>query len=136
MSIGRVRYKLNSSTSKVASNTDSYFNVNFESQIKLLPPGEINRVVNAGEIFNTERDNSKRYRIITTILPVFSNVLFNISGNRGPNSFNVPNGINYNDSYGYQTFDGFIFKNEPYENDFTGSSSLTYNQSLKCFLSD
>jgi hypothetical protein len=136
MSIGRVRYKLNSSTSKVASNTDSYFNVNFESQIKLLPPGEINRVVNAGEIFNTERDNSKRYRIITTILPVFSNVLFNISGNKGPNSFTDPNGINFNYSYGYQTFDGFIFKNEPYENDFTGSGSLTYNQSLKKHLKE
>jgi hypothetical protein len=136
MSIGRVRYILNSSTSKVASNTDSYFNVNFESQIKLLPPGDINRVVNAGEIFNTERDNSKRYRIITSILPVFSNVLFNITGNKGPNSFSDPNGINYNTPYGYQTFDGFTFKNEPYENDFTGSGSLTYKQSLKKHLKE
>jgi hypothetical protein len=136
MSIGRVRYKLNKATSKIAANTDSYFTVNLESQIKLLPPGEINKIVNAGDIFNSERDNSKRYRVITTILPVFSNVLFNITGNKGPSNYTTINGINYNDSYGYQTFDGFIFKNEPYVNDFTGNSPLDYNQSLSKHLKE
>ena len=136
MSIGRVRYKLNSATSKVASNVDSYFTVNFESQIKLLPPGKINRVVNSGEIFNSERNDSTRYRIITTLLPVFTNVLFNITGNKGPNSFSDPNTINYSDSYGYQTFDGFIFKNDPYDNDFTGTQTLTYSQSLRKHLKE
>jgi hypothetical protein len=136
MSIGRVRYKLNKATSKIAANSDSYFTVNLESQIKLLPPGEINKIVNAGDIFNSERDNSKRYRVITTILPVFSNVLFNITGNKGPNNYTTLNGINYNDSYGYQTFDGFLFKNEPYENGFTGNAPLNYNQSLKKHLKE
>jgi hypothetical protein len=130
MSIGRVRYKLNKSTSKVASNSDGYFNLNLESQIKLLPPGEINRIVNVGNIFNSERESVTKYRVISTISPIFSNVLFNLSGNKGPNEYNSQNGINYSDSYGYQTFDGFLFKNKPYPNDFTGTAPLNYLQSL------
>jgi hypothetical protein len=130
MSIGRVRYKLNKSTSKVASNSDGYFNLNLESQLKLLPPGEINRLVNVGDIFNSERESVTKYRVISTISPIFSNVLFNMSGDKGPNEYNSQNGINYSDSYGYQTFDGFLFRNKPYPNDFTGTAPLNYLQSL------
>lgn len=130
MSIGRIKYRLNKTKYQGATNLDSYFNVNLESEKKLLPPDEINRLVNIGEIFNNEREASTRYRIINTLLPVFSNVLFNISGDRGPNSFGVLDGINYTKSYGYQTFDGYTFRADPLDNDFIGSNDLTYSESL------
>ena len=136
MSIGRVKYRLNKTQYQGAANVDSYFNVGLESEIKLLPPGEINRLVNVGDIFNNERNSSTRYRIINTLLPVFSNVLFNITGDKGPNNFNSTNGISYDKSYGYQTFDGYMFKVDPFDNNFTGANDLTYEQSLKKHLKE
>ena len=85
--INRLKYRLNSTKFKGASNTDSYFNVNLESKNKLLPPGEISRTVNTGDIFDKERDESKVYRIIQTLSPLFTNVLFNLSGDKGPNNY-------------------------------------------------
>ena len=136
MSVGRVKYRLNKTQYQGAANVDSYFNVGLESEIKLLPPGKINRLVNVGDIFNNERTASTRYRIINTLLPVFSNVLFNITGDKGPNNFNDPNGITYDKSYGYQTFDGYLFKVDPFDNNFTGSNDLTYRESFEKHLKE
>jgi hypothetical protein len=55
MAIGRVKYRLNKTKFQGAANVDGYFNVNLESEIKLLPPGKINRIVNVGDIFDAER---------------------------------------------------------------------------------
>jgi hypothetical protein len=136
MSIGRIKYRLNKTNFQGAANVDSYFNINLESEIKLLPPGEINRLVNVGEVFDSERQSSTRYRIINTLLPVFSNVLFNISGDKGPNTFNNPNGITADKSYGYQTFDGYMFKSDPYDNDFVGIADFTYTESIEKHLKE
>lgn len=130
MSVGRVKYRLNKTKYQGAANVDSYFNIGLESEIKLLPPGKINRLVNVGDIFNKERNASTRYRIINTLLPVFSNVLFNISGDKGIN------GITYDKSYGYQTFDGNLFKIDAFDNDFVGTNDLTYRQSLEKHLKE
>jgi hypothetical protein len=136
MSINRAKYILNKTRYQGAANVDSYFNVNLESEIKLLPPGEINRLIDVGEIFDNERQSSTRYRVINTLLPVFSNCLFNLSGDKGPNSFGNPNGINTNKSYGYQTFDGYMFKADPFDNDFVGANDLTYDESLQKHLKE
>ena len=136
MAIGRVKYRLNKTKFQGAANVDGYFNVNLESEIKLLPPGKINRIVNVGDIFDAERQVSTRYRIVNTLSPIFSNVLFNISGDKGPTSFGVTNGISYDKSYGYQTFDGYIFKSDPLDNDFVGANDLTYRQSLEKHLKE
>ena len=77
MAIGRVKYRLNKTKFQGAANVDGYFNVNLESEIKLLPPGKINRIVNVGDIFDGERQVSTRYRIVNTLSPIFSNVLYN-----------------------------------------------------------
>jgi len=129
MSIGRIQNRLNKTRYQGAANLDSFFNVNLESEIKLLPPGEINRLVNIGDIFNTERNSSTKYKIIMTLSPVFSNVLFNISGNKGPNNFNQIIGDDTTTSYGFQTFDGYIFKNTQYN--IGQPITLTYSESLK-----
>lgn len=126
--INRLKYRLNSTKFKGASNTDSYFNVNLESKNKLLPPGEISRTVNTGDIFDKERDESKVYRIIQTLSPLFTNVLFNLSGDKGPNNYFINiNNIDGTKPYGYQTFDGYIFKNNAFD---TSIPTLTYLQSL------
>jgi hypothetical protein len=130
MSVGRVKYRLNKTKYQGAANVDSYFNIGLESEIKLLPPGKINRLVNVGDIFNKERNLSTRYRIINTLLPVFSNVLFNISGDKGIN------GITYDKSYGYQTFDGDLFKVDAFDNSFVGTNDLTYRQSFEKHLKE
>ena len=136
MAIGRVKYRLNKTKFQGAANVDGYFNVNLESEIKLLPPGKINRIVNVGDIFDGERQVSTRYRIVNTLSPIFSNVLFNISGDKGPTSFGVTNGISYDKSYGYQTFDGYMFKSDPLDNDFVGANDFTYRQSLEKHLKE
>jgi len=144
MSIDRTKYSPNKYKTKGASDTDSYFNVNLESEEKLLPPGKINHIVNIGDVFNNEREESKRYRFVGTLLPVFSNVLFNISGDKGPSSFgnfmfdpdnpiyvdSLQNGVNHDDSYGWETFDGFIFKSDPFDNQYVGRPTLTYSESV------
>lgn len=130
MAIGRVTYKLNKETSKGSANKDSYFNVNLDSEIKLLPPDKINKIVNLYDIFSSERNASTRYRVVNTILPVFSNVLFNITGNKGPSNFTGTNGFDYDKSYGWETFDGFTFKNDPFNNDYNGFDSITYPESV------
>lgn len=136
MAIGRIKHRLNKTKYQGAANVDSFFNINLESEMKLLPPGEINRLVNVGDIFNNERQLSSRYRIIMTLLPVFSNVLFNMSGDKGPNNFGDQVGINYNTSYGFQTFDGYIFKNLQFNPDTSVNNTLTYSQSLQKHLKE
>jgi hypothetical protein len=144
MSTDRTKYNPNKYKTKGASDTDTYFNINLESEEKLLPPGKINHIVNIGDVFDKEREECKKYRFVGTLLPVFSNVLFNISGDKGPSSFgnfifnpdnptyvsSLQNGVNHDDSYGWETFDGFIFKNDAFNNDFVGQANLTYTQSV------
>ncbi len=125
----RIRNILTKSKSKIASNSDVYFNISLDSESKLLPSGEVRKIVNIGDIFDKEREECKRYRLITTITTLFTNVLMNISGNKGPNTFGVVNGFNENISYGLQTFDGYTFKNDPYTNDFTGKAEYNYDES-------
>lgn len=126
MNLGRITYKLRKSLSPQLENRDGYFNINLKSELKNLPPGNINRVVNLGEQFDKEREESKRYRIITTLRPLFSNVLFNLSGEK--------NQIDDTSSYGYETFDGEKFKTNQFDNipgnDFGGSPNINYEQSV------
>jgi hypothetical protein len=78
MNSDRLKIRLNSQTSKQSVNTDSYLKVNLEGNTRLLPPDIINNIVNEGEQFNTERQNSSFYRILGTINSTMSNLLFNL----------------------------------------------------------
>ena len=44
--LGRIKHKLNSTKSKLDINQDAFFNVNLSGEMKELPPGDINHVVN------------------------------------------------------------------------------------------
>lgn len=116
MAIGRIRQRLNKVTSKLSVNVDTSVKLTLESEQKILPTGEINHIVNEVEQYNKERNKSKKYRLIATIDPLISNVLFNISSDQVPKDFGLPSGANDLDdkinSYGWQIFTNNIFKQD------------------------
>ena len=116
MTIGRIKQRLNKVTSKQSVNLDTSIRLQFESEHKLFPTGEINHIVNEVEQFNKERNNSKKYRLIATIDPLISNVLFNTSSDSVPKDFGLPPSNNdLNDktnSYGWEIFTNNIFKQD------------------------
>ncbi len=75
-----VKHILNGYTSKEAVNGDVLLNIQVNSNERLLPPDELNRVVDIGRQFNKERQNSSFYRISGKINPLVTNVLFNTTG--------------------------------------------------------
>ena len=116
MTIGRIRQRLNKVTSKTSVNTDTLIKLSLESEQKLIPTGEINHIVNEVEQFNKERNESSRYRLIATIDPLISNVLFNVSSDAVPKDFGLPPSSNDLDdktkSYGWEIFTNNIFKQD------------------------
>ena len=81
---------LNEYTSKEAVNSDTYLKIQFNGNEKLLPPDEMNRVLDIGKQFNKERQSSTYYRICGKLNPLMSNVLFNVTGNNSWSTFNTP----------------------------------------------
>ena len=79
----RYKHRLNSQSSEESVNVNQHQRISLESKAKLLPVGEINRVLDVAERFNEERQSCTRYRLNGTINPLMSNVLFNTTG---PNS--------------------------------------------------
>lgn len=117
MDIRRIQQRLNSATSKESQNVDNFLKVNLESSSRLLPTDQINKIIDVGEQFNKERQSSKFYRLIGTLYPLVSNVLFNITGSRSWSSFNDP-----------------IFKKPPLNSVNTGKDDLTYSKSIDTYL--
>ena len=78
MSINRIQQRLNSETSKKSSNTDTFIKINLDGKEKLLPPDQIDKIVDVGERFDLERQSSNYYRILGTINLSSSNPLFNL----------------------------------------------------------
>lgn len=75
----RIKQRLNVQTSKKDVNTNTYLKVNLDSTHRLLPPDQIDYIVNEGTVFNDERQASSFYRILGTINPTISNPLFNLN---------------------------------------------------------
>jgi len=120
----RNKIKLNSQVSKLNINDDIKTKVELTSNSKPIPLGDINKILNVGEEFNKERNNSHIYNFVFTITPIFSNVLHNINGNTNLGTFgesNIPKKNN-----GLVTLNDYIFKNNPYNQ----NSELTYKESI------
>lgn len=96
MSANRIKQILNSATSKKAVNTDTFLKLNLEGTTKLLPPDEMNRILNVNEQFNKERENSSFYRILGSINVNASNALFNLSDTAYADLYTW-SGFNYQD---------------------------------------
>lgn len=109
---------VNKSTESV--NTDTFVKLNIDSTEKLLPFNEINEIVNVGEKFNEERQNSKRYRIVSDIKPLISNCLFNLN--------NVP----YNNLQTLAGFNELLFLDTSYpkNNNVSDPTDIVYSDSI------
>ena len=92
----RITQRLNSETSKNSVNTDTFLKINVDSEERLLPPSDILNIVNLDDRFNKERQSTKIYRILGTINPSISNVLFNLSDS-SLNDLYTWKGFNYQD---------------------------------------
>lgn len=119
----RIKHRLNETESQRAVNEDGSMKIGMEQNNAPLPVGELNRIVDVGERFNKERDDSTCYRINGTISTIFSNVLFNTTG---PNS------------YGYM-LTNTLFRDRSYPPntvDFDEEEDLTYNEAIKKHLQE
>ena len=126
MEVNRIKQILGSEKSKLSTNTDTYLKINLDGEERLLPPGEINKIVNLGDRFNTERQRSTYYRIIGSINPTFTNVLFNLDDNIQSNK----------DTWSW--FDDILFLDTSYpeDNDVVDPTDFTYAQALKASLKE
>jgi len=120
MDTNRIKQRLNSETSKQSVNTDTFLKINLDGEERLLPPDEINKVVNVGDRFNEERQRSKFYRILGTINPTISNPLFNL--NDGSMSNNCT----------WSVFNNFLDTSYPID----GTPDITYSDSIKSHLKE
>lgn len=112
----RVKQILGEYKSKEAVNTDTYLKIELNGSERLLPPDEINKVLDLTVQFDLERQSTTFYRIVTTINPLISNVLFNLTGNDTWSTFNLP-----------------VFLKTTYDSDV---SILTYPESIKTHLKE
>ena len=111
---GRIKHRLNIFRSKLDVNKDAFVNVNLSGELRPLPPGEINHVLNVGKEFNNERQYSTIYRLMGTITPLFSNPLMNMdTTGHVPLEFSTTDSIS-EDGLGLYVFDNNIFKLEPF----------------------
>jgi len=135
--LGRIKHKLNSTKSKLDINQDAFFNVNLSGEMKELPPGDINHVVNAGREFEKERKETTIYRLLGTVNTIFSNPLMNMDteGNTVPQEFGATQVLQEN-GLGLDMFDEFILKNEPFTQSNFGTSTLTFEESYKTLLEE
>jgi hypothetical protein len=76
----RLKQILGVNKTKESVNTDTFLNIQFNDSERLLPPDNINTVLDLGKQFNTERQSCPYYRIVGKIVPLISNVLFNTTG--------------------------------------------------------
>lgn len=111
----RTKHKLGGAESQDATNVDGFMKIQMSNNEATLPVGEINHIVDVGERFDKERQESPFYRLIGTVRPLMSNVLFNISGN---------------DSW--STFDSNVFRDTTYppNGSVNDLEDITYKESI------
>ena len=88
MSDDRLKYRLRSTESQTSVDTDTFIKLNLEGSTRLLPTNDINTAVSSAEVFNNERQRTTKYRILGTIKPIISNVLFNLTGENSWETYN------------------------------------------------
>lgn len=138
----RLKYKINENSAKDVTNQETFLNVGFTGERKLLPVGEINHIVDVGDEFYKERNKSSLYRLQGTVSPLFSNSLMNvttvpiISTNTNINITNKNNGLDifiadkFIKDQASSSVSTVTFINQ------TGREDLTYQQSLNTYLKE
>lgn len=121
MKTERIQQRLGVETSKKSVNTDTYLKINLDGEQRLLPPDEINHIVNVGDRFDVERQRSTFYRILGTINPTISNVLMNTTDSAMLDQFTIAG------------FNNIVFLDTsyPFDNDTLDLTDLTFQQAFK-----
>lgn len=86
----RNKIKLNNVKSQREVNQDLYEKLSLSSSSRPLPYNNILKVVNENEQFNKERQESTKYRLVSTINGLFTNVLFNTTETNSWSTLNTP----------------------------------------------
>jgi hypothetical protein len=119
MSINRIQQRLTVETSKKSNNTDTFIKINLDGKEKLLPPDQINKIIDIGERFQSERESCNFYRILGTINTSSTNALFNLDSISGINTWK-----------GFNDFE-FLDQSFPKNKNNTDLNDLTYSESIK-----
>jgi hypothetical protein len=117
----KFKYRITSANSTNAIVEDINTKVNLSSSKLELPFNDINRIINVAEQFDLERQSSTRYRLLGTIRTLFTNALFNISGNDSYSTFNLAS---------------FRDQNYPPNSVVTEEDDLTYRESINIHLKE
>ena len=111
----RIKYRLNKENSKTSVNTDTSIGINLQQKNRLFPAGDMNRILDVGEQFQKERNNSTKYRFVLSINSLFTNVLTDIdSGSDNGNS--NEDTLNYFSSNLFMYQDGDVNGDKLFEN--------------------
>ena len=70
--------KLNKYVDKYSVNKEGNKNIPLTSKIRVTPNADLEQTINLNTIYNEERDNCNNYRLIFTVNPICSNILFNM----------------------------------------------------------
>ena len=68
---------LNKYRSKRSANTGMRLNIDLPRNSKILPIESVSATINEEELYQREKSECTKYRLVTTINPVCSNVLHN-----------------------------------------------------------
>jgi hypothetical protein len=80
----RLKYRLHNTQSVQSVNTDTGIKIELQQTNKLLPADAMDRILDVGVQFQTERSNSSKYRFVFSLNGLFTNVLTDID-NGGDN---------------------------------------------------
>lgn len=139
----KLKYKLRESSSKDDINQDTFLKVGFGSEKRLLPVGEINKVVDVGLEFDKERNKSTIYRLQGTVCPLFSNPLMNVT-TRPIIDFSITNYAPLTNGNGLDIFNIDYFLKDQTSSEAssatftnpTGGEELTYKKSFRTYLQE
>ena len=115
----RIKHRLGSETSQKSNNVDSFMKIEVLNDEATLPVGDMNHIVDVGERFDVERQRGTYYRFASTIRPLMSNPLFNLTGPDSWYSF-------YTDAFRNNTFP----PGGPTDNGINDEEDLTYKESV------
>ena len=69
---------LEKNKSKNSVNVENFVNLDLTSKSRLLPYNDISDTLNLTKLYQQERDESTKYRLLFTVNPICSNVLYNM----------------------------------------------------------